>query len=159
MEIGHIDGVNHIVDFVSRYASDTEYPSNANYENRTALQSYLTSFYNSMTSDDRQYIKEKTCTYFVDSNVIKSITQKVWIPSRNEVLGNLQLENNYQLTIFMTASNRIRMGTDGRAKYWQLSTRNSKTSGNTDCINQSGTHDSTAADMRTLPCFRLIADV
>ena len=156
MQIGNIDGSSHIVDFVSKYVTSSSFFSNAGYTNRTDLQNYLTSFYDNMRESDKRFIKDKTCTY--QEGELRTIVQKVWIPSRNEVFGNTPTENNTQLAIFTTQAGRIKTIQGGNASYWQLTSRNNFSSGYTDCVSTTGAVDYTVNPFPILPCFRLTAD-
>ena len=155
-KIGRIDGGSHIIDFVSKYGTSYGLTSNASYPNRANLQSYLTDFYNNMAETDKQYIKDKDC-YYQESG-LRTITQKVWIPSRNEVFGNLASENNVQLSIFVTQAGRVISTKEGGVCTWQLTSRNTQYNGYTDYVDPYGNLQYTTNDLSALPCFRLTAD-
>ena len=157
MQVGHIDGSNHIVDFVSKYTSDTYFGSNYSYHLRTDLLNYLTTFYDNMRESDKRYVKTKTCSYM--EATLRTIDQKVWIPSENEVFGNLPSENNTRLAIFTIQANRIKNAYSGGAVNWQLTSRNNHYGGYTDIVDVNGNDNYTASTCPALPCFRLTANV
>lgn len=162
MQIAKIDGSSHYVELVPKYVTDDILPnSNADYANRTTVKNTLLSFYSSIIESDRNLIKEKVVNYVSNgsSGQVKTINQKVWLPTRVEIDGTGP-ETGSRFPIFTTQANRVKRKTGGTAVAYMLAgCTYTGSAGYTDYVSASGNASYTNnATLYMLPCFRLTAD-
>lgn len=142
-----------------RYVSDTAYPMNDTYADRSGVNTYFDGLYESMSDNDKIYIKDRVMQYY-GNGVLRTITKKIWNPTRQDICGDWSTyePNNTQFSYFTTQINRVKTKKDGTSAGWQTATANSDTA----CyyIQSNGVVASTNwnNNTRVLPCFRLAAD-
>ena len=146
----------HEVILSNKYVGSAITSTPYDYENRTAVQSALTTIYNDFTDSDKALIKNKTVQFWTGGSV-KTLTQKTWLPTRQEVNGGwASYETDMkQFALFTTQANRVKTNSVGTATRWQTSTG---ASNGTIFVAENGAIDSTTGSCGIAECFHLIAD-
>ena len=143
--------------FGFKYLSDTTFPSNANYISRTDVQNYLSSIYTNMAERDRQYIKDKTVNYRVNTTMGQT-DQKIWLPSSKETSAHSYTTTDVHFSYYSTTAQRIKSPKGGTGGTWQTCNYGVQVANNCDYVGANGVLSYGTGSYYVCPHFHLVAD-
>ena len=174
-QIADIDATNHIIEFCLKYllsspVTVTQTGSGAgqdiHYKDQ-ALRTSCQNFYNSIKTDDKAYLKQKTITYTVYGGS-ETCDDYCYVPTAVNLMGNVaytltsqeEQDNNAQFALFTTQANRVKKTSNNTARLYASTSHVKANTNRWFCITSSGSNDNpeTPFSSYVLPCFRLTAN-
>ena len=174
-QIADIDTTNHIIEFCLKYllsspVTVTQTGSGAgqdiHYKDQ-ALRTSCQNFYNSIKTDYKAYLKQKTITYTVYGGS-ETCDDYCYVPTAVNLMGNAaynltsqeEQDNNTQFALFTTQANRVKKTSNNTARLYASTSHVKANTNRWFCITSSGSNDNpeTPFNSYVLPCFRLTAN-
>lgn len=174
-QIADINSTDHIIEFCLKYLLNTSVTvtqtgsggyQDIHYKDQ-AIRTSCQNFYNSIKTDDKAYLKQKTITYTVYGGS-ETCDDYCYVPTAVNLMGNAayslvsqeEQNNNTQFALFTTQANRVKKTSNNTARLYASTSHVKSNTNRWFCISSSGTNDNpeTPFNSYVLPCFRLTAD-